>query len=96
MSCEKELAEKQAIIDRLTAENARLKQDLSDMISGSYWEQPWNERNAGRKTIVTKKLISSVHKLINEQWTMRAISKELNISLGLVSKISNMVVKEDV
>lgn len=50
-----------------------------------------NSRGAGRKTKINDELISGVHKLKNEGLSISAISNQLNISVGLVHKVTQII-----
>ena len=67
-----------------------LKEMISRFNGEMYRRGPVNERNAGRKPIITVRLKEDVHKLKNEHMTIRAIADELKISVGTVHKIIHM------
>lgn len=89
-SLKDELIKKQKIIDDQNRTIHKLKYELNEFMSELYWQTPKNERNAGRKSIITSQLKGSVQILKNEGKTIKAIASELNISVGLVHKILHL------
>ena len=86
---ENALIEKQKIIERQEQRIQELNGQLNEFLSEIYWRGPVNERNAGRRSVITSQLREDVHKLKNEHKPIRTIASELKISVGTVHKILN-------
>jgi regulator of replication initiation timing len=66
--------------------NQELKDELERTMS-TLVQKIKNERNAGRKTIITPELTNNILTMSKEGNTQMAISKQLGVSFGLVNKI---------
>ena len=96
---EKEIEKKKALISeqekelftyRANNEHVqKLKYELQEKLSDLYWAPVKNERGAGRKPILTPKIIASIKALKKDGMTQRDIAKKMGYSLGLINKACN-------
>ena len=81
-------AKKNEIIDNLIKENTWLKEEV-DKLKTNNVQKIKNERGAGRKTKINDDVIRIVTMLKLQGKSIRAIAKEVELSVGTVHKIIN-------
>ncbi len=76
-------------IRTLTEENERFHKIIYEH------QKVHNERGAGRKKKLTKDVINTVHKYVNDGKTQREISGIMGLSLGLINKACNTSIEKE-
>jgi DNA-binding NarL/FixJ family response regulator len=73
----------------------KLKDEFTEKLSEEYWKPKTNERNAGRKSILTHEIISDINRMRADGLAMKRIADNLNISAGLVHKVISSNLNEN-
>jgi predicted RNase H-like nuclease (RuvC/YqgF family) len=84
-----ELHEKQKKNEQQAMEIQRLKNEMNDFLSELYWQGSKNERNAGRRSIITEKLKGDVRELRHGGKSFKDIASDLKISVGTAHNVYN-------
>ena len=79
-------AKKNELIDNLIKENTWLKEEV-DRLKTNNVQKIKNERGAGRKTKINDDIIKRVTMLKLKGKSIRAIAKEVELSIGTIHKI---------